>query len=95
MKDSDWNEIGDLIDRWSKRCPKDLELNLAWVKDARNGLDDKEFASGETGLIRMGLMLHPNLLAYLENFYPDLFKSNRNVKQFAHHFKKFAIPEKY
>lgn len=95
MKDSDWRDVGDLIDRWSKRCPEDLKSNLVWVKDARDGLDDKEFANSQEGSLRMGLILHPNLIKYLEEFYPDIFSENKNVKKFAEKFTKFAIPEKY
>lgn len=95
MKDTDWNEVSDLIDRWGKRCPEEMQENLAWVKNARDGLDDKEFGTGSTGSLRMGLILHPNLVAYIEEFYPHIFSDNRNIKEFANKFKKFAIPEKY
>lgn len=95
MKDSDWNEVGDLIDRWSKRFPAELKDNLDWVKDKRDGLDDKEFGESKEGSLRVGLLLHPTLIHYLEQFYPDVFSSNSNVKEFANKFKKFAIPERY
>lgn len=95
MEEVNWNDIADLIERWSKRVPDDLALNMSWVEEAKKGLDDKEFGTNKSDTMRLGLLLHPTLINYLEEFYPTLFSDNKNVKTFAEKFKKFAIPEKY
>lgn len=95
MKENDWQEVDDLINRWSKRFPEDLKMNLEWVKESKENAVDKEFGNNETGSMRLGLLLHPSLIMYLENFYPDLFSSNENVRDFSNKFKKFTVPERF
>lgn len=94
MKNEDWADVGDLIDRWSKRFPQELSDNMAWVKTAKEELTN-ELGESESGSLRLGLLLHPSLINYLEHFYPKIFGSNDNVKSFAEKFSKFSIPEKY
>lgn len=94
MKNEEWADVGDLIDRWSKRFPQELADNMAWVKEAKTQLTN-ELGESESGNLRLGLLLHPSLMGYLEHFYPKLFGKNENIKAFAEKFSKFAIPEKY
>lgn len=90
-----WDDIEDLIERWKKRFPDDFAQNIEWIKEKKSELTDKEFGESEGGSMRIGLLIHPQLLLYLHKFYPDLFEDNKDVKEFVKRFKKFAVTEKY
>jgi len=94
MKNEEWADVGDLIDRWSKRFTEELSDNMKWVEEAKKDLKN-ELGESESKNLRLGLLMHPSLMNYLEHFYPKLFASNENVKTFAEKFSKFSIPEKY
>lgn len=94
MTEVDWADIGDLIDRWSKRNPEDFKDNMDLVAEAK-AMTTNEFGEGETESLRMGVRIHANLLHYIERFHPNIFETKGNAKEFANRFPKFAVPERY
>lgn len=99
-----WKDINDLIRRWSIRNPVAFALNMDYVKDIKGGLKDKKFGqtggAGNTGAVgsssgtRIGLAIHPELINYIQAFYPDFLDKNEDVHEFGRRFKNFCIPEK-
>ena len=94
--DAKWKDIEDLINRWARRNPKAaLELE-AYLKQTRSGLTDKKFATMDSEAMAGGrhmLSLHPELLQYIEAFYPKFLSTKEEMYQFMKKFPKFAIPE--
>ncbi len=92
--DAKWKDIEDLINRWARRNPQAALDNERWVKDAHADLRDKKFGkSSAEAMGRIGLSLHPELLQYIEAFYPDLFNTKEGLHEFMRRFKKFTVPE--
>lgn len=90
--DAKWRDIEDLINRWAKRNPQAALLNEQWIKEAREGLKDKKYAAGDIG--RWGVSIHPELMNYIQAFYPDFMDTKKDLHEFMKRFKKFRIPEK-
>lgn len=98
-----WADIADLVKRWRRRNPEGYRTNLLYVKEKKAGLKDAKFGllggPGKSNVVqggtRIGLAIHPELLNYIENFYPDFLSSNEDVQIFAKKFPAFAIPEKF
>lgn len=89
-----WKDIEDLINRWAKRNPQGAIENEKWVKEANAGLFDKKFGkSNAEAMGRIGISIHPELLQYIEAFYPDLFNTKDGMHEFMKRFKKFTVPE--
>lgn len=89
-----WKDIEDLINRWARRNPKGALENEQWVKEAQASLTDKKFGrSGAEAMGRVGVSIHPELLQFIEAFYPDLFNSKDNLNEFMRRFPKFRVPE--
>jgi len=95
--DAKWKDIEDLINRWAKRNPRgawELELSL---RQTREGLTDKKFATMNNEAMAGGrhmLSLHPELLQYIETFYPNLLSTKDELREFMRRFPKFSVPEK-
>lgn len=93
--DAKWKDIEDLINRWAKRNPQgawELELSL---RESRELLADKKFATSKTMAGgRHMLSLHPELLQYIETFYPKFLSTKDELHEFMRRFPKFAVPEK-
>lgn len=90
-----WKEVDDLIVRWARRNPRAANTNMLHNQDIRDGLKDKKFAkSGSMGDGRLMLSIHPELMSYIETFYPKLFESKANVRRFAKTYKMFAVGER-
>lgn len=96
-----WKDIEDLINRWAKRNPqgalmlenyiKSVKIDL---KDKKHGLmggkaDEKNYTS-----IRVGVALHPELMQYIEAFYPNFLSTKEDLQEFKKRFPKFKIAEK-
>lgn len=89
-----WKDVEDLINRWAKRNPRGAIENEKWVKESNAGLNDKKFAkSSSEAMGRLGVSIHPELLQYIEAFYPDLFSTKDGLHEFMRRFKKFTVPE--
>jgi hypothetical protein len=90
-----WQHIDDLIIRWARRNPQAANLNRLYNQDVRDNLKDKVYAKSTSMADgRLALSIHPELVNYLEAFYPKLFDSKENVRKFARTYKMFAIAEK-
>lgn len=93
--DAMWRQIDDLVVRWAKRNPYGANMNRLYNQSVRDELKDKKFAkSSSMADGRLTLSIHPELVHYIESFYPKFFESKANVKKFAKTYKMFAIAEK-
>jgi hypothetical protein len=99
--DAKWKDVEDLINRWAKRNPAGALMTDRYIKEVRGGLKDKKFGlmegKSKGGVnapgTRIGVALHPELLQYLEAFYPDIFKTKSGLHEFKKRFPKFRVPE--
>lgn len=90
-----WTEIDDLIKRWARKNPYEANLNRLYNQEVRDGLHDQEFGKSKSMADgRLMISIHPQLVNYIETFYPKLFESKENVRKFARIYKMFAIAEK-
>lgn len=95
-----WREIDDLVTRWATRNPYAANWNRIYNQRLRDDLKDKEYGvlGGRgrhfSGGTRTTLSIHPELVNYIEVFYPKFFESKENVRRFGNKYKMFKIPEK-
>jgi hypothetical protein len=96
-----WRDIEDLINRWARRNPwaaKDLE---AYVKEKRPELTDKKhgllsgMSKGDINApaTRIGVAIHPELMNYIQAFYPEFMDDKKDLYEFKKRFPKFRITE--
>jgi transketolase len=95
----DWDDIVDLTRRWAKKFPEKMELNKQWVEQARYENTDKKFAEwkderGKGTGTRKVLLIHPELLNYLETMYPQFLKEKGDVAKFLKKLPMFKVPDK-
>lgn len=94
--DAKWKDIEDLINRWAKRNPRgayELELSL---RATREGLTDKKFGVMNNEAMAGGrhmITLHPELLQYIETFYPKFLSTKDELHEFMNKFPKFKVPD--
>ena len=98
MDNERWEDIADLIDRWKRKNPEGYKHNMEFVAHVKAELKDDEHAEWKmnkagTGM-RLGLMIDPGLMGYIEHFHPEFMKSNKDVKEFGRRFPKFQVPQK-
>lgn len=86
-----WKDIEDLINRWARRNPQGALDNERWVKQAQADLADKKH--GKTSMGRIGISIHPELMNYIQAFYPDFMDTKEDMHEFMKRFKKFRVPE--
>jgi hypothetical protein len=91
--DAKWRDVEDLINRWAKRNPQAAMDNERWIKESREELKDKKFGAGALAG-RFGVSLHPELMNYIQAFYPDFMDSKKDLHEFMKRFPKFRVPEK-
>lgn len=90
-----WRDIEDLINRWARRNPHGAIDNERWVKEARFELKDKKHGkSGAEALGRFGVSIHPELMNYIQAFYPKFMDTKEEMREFMKRFPKFKVPEK-
>lgn len=90
-----WKDIEDLINRWARRNPQGAIDNERWVKEAHADLKDKKHGqSGSEAMGRIGVSIHPELMSYIQAFYPDFMDSKEDLHEFMKRFKKFRVPER-
>lgn len=100
--DAKWADIEDLINRWARRDPRGAVWLESAIKSTQEGLFDKRHgllmgkSKGEVNYTstRIGIMLHPDLLAYITAFYPDFLSTKDDLREFKKRFPKFRITEK-
>jgi hypothetical protein len=98
MDNERWEDIADLIDRWKRKNPEGYKQNMDYVAAVKEELKDDKHAEWKaddkgTGM-RLGLMIHPELMTFIEHFHPEFMKSNKDVKEFGRRFNNFQIPQK-
>lgn len=90
-----WNDIEDLINRWARRNPQGALDTERYIKEVQSGLKDKKHGkSSSEGMGRIGIAIHPELMQYIQAFYPDFMDSKEDLHEFMKRFKKFRVPEK-
>ena len=92
--DAKWKDIEDLINRWAKRNPQGAIDNERWVKESHDSLKDKKYGKTKgMGEGRIGISIHPELMQYIEAFYPDIMSTKDDLHEFMKRFPKFRVPE--
>lgn len=96
-----WGDIEDLINRWARRNPRGAYELEQYIKQSQENLLDKKHglmegkSKGDINIpaTRIGIALHPELLQYIEAFYPKFLSTKAELHEFKKRFKKFRIPE--
>lgn len=96
-----WKDIEDLINRWARRNPQAAYQTEQYVKAVQEGLKDKRHglmggkSKGDVNVpsTRIGAAIHPELMNYIQAFYPDFMDSKNDLYEFKKRFAKFRIPE--
>ena len=90
-----WAEIDDLVKRWARRNPFGANWNMKYNQNLRDGLYDSKYAANydrATGITnRTTISIHPELMNYIETFYPKFFESKENVRRFGNTYKMFKL----
>jgi hypothetical protein len=94
-----WKDIEDLINRWAKRRPQLAWENEQYVKQAQADLIDKKHGlmggkTDEANLpsTRIGVAIHPELMNYIQAFYPTFMDTKEDLHEFKKRFPKFRVP---
>lgn len=89
-----WKDIEDLINRWARRNPQGALDNERWLREAQAGLTDKKYGkSNSEAMGRIGLSIHPQLMQYIQAFYPTFMDTKDDMHEFMKRFPKFKVPE--
>lgn len=93
-----WKEIDDLVVRWTQRNPFGANWNRIYNQHLRDQADNKYAEwqdEGGRGLgTRNTIAVHPELMVFIETFYPKLFESNANIRKFAKRYPMFKVADK-
>lgn len=98
--DAKWKDIVDLVNRWGRRNPEGMKMTMDYARELREDIKDKKygFVDGPrktgSGGTRVGLVIHPELINYIQAFYPDFLDSNEDVANFKKYIPNLRIPEK-
>ena len=84
-----WDNIAMLIDKWHKKFPQD---SIRLKQDIKQARDDYKHDRRERPM-RMGLMIDPRLMYYIQRFYPDFLSSNQDLRTFSEKFPQFVIDQ--
>ena len=94
-----WREIDDLVKRWALKNPFGANWNRIYNQQKRDSLLDPKFAKShdkKTGITnRTTIAIHPELMNYIETFYPKFFASKSNIRRFGNTYQMFKIPKEY
>lgn len=95
-----WKDIEDLMNRWARRNPSGAVMNENYIKATREGLLDKKHGlmggkAGENneGATRIGVAIHPELMNYIQAFYPTFMDTKEDLHEFKKRFPKFRVSE--
>lgn len=93
--DAKWEDIEDLINRWAKRNPQAALETEAYLKETQAGLLDKKHGKSTANAMgRMGVVIHPELMQYIQAFYPQFMDTKAEMHEFMKRFPKFRVPER-
>lgn len=85
-----WDNIGMIIQKWSKKYPIEANQMKRDIEDARH--DYKTTRLKERPL-RKGLLIDPRLMYTIQRFYPDFMDTNADLREFADRFPSFVVDE--
>lgn len=97
-----WKDIEDIVKRWERRKPQEAASIRAYAKSTREGLKDvkygmmggrKETRAVGGGGTRIGVVIHPELLSYIQAFHPTFLDTKEDLHEFKKRFPAFRIPE--
>lgn len=96
-----WKDIEDLINRWARRNPQAAYQLEKYVKATKEGLLDKKHGlmggkskGGDNApATRIGVVIHPELMNYIQAFYPGFMDTKDDLHEFKRRFPKFKISE--
>lgn len=93
-----YRQIQDLVSRWAKRNQDQVLLYNEYAQELRDNLKDKEYGdiSGKkfgTGT-RIGVIIHPHLMNYIQAFYSDFMDTSEDVAWFKKTYPNWRIPQK-
>lgn len=95
-----WKDIEDLINRWARRNPQAAYQTERYVKAVQEGLKDKKHGlmggkadEANNPATRIGVAIHPELMNYIQAFYPNFMDTKEDLHEFKKRFTKFRIPE--
>lgn len=94
--DAKWKDIEDLINRWARRNPSGALENEQWIKQAHADLADKKHGKLVNEAMaggRHGISIHPELMQYIQAFYPTFMDTKEEMHEFMKRFKKFRVPD--
>ena len=83
-----WKDIEDLTQRWIRRCPNAYRLNMQWVQEARIEYKQEKY---QTRDFRKGIVIHPSLLTYIQQFHPTFLDTKDDLRNFSTKFPAFNI----
>lgn len=98
--DAKWKDIEDLINRWARRNPQGAVWNEQYVKQVQSTLLDKKHGlmggkadEANNPSTRIGVAIHPELMNYIQAFYPTFMDTKDDLHEFKKRFPKFRVPE--
>lgn len=85
-----WENIAHVIRWWSKKFPQ----NSRQLKDdvSRARADAGNSVPGRA--TRLGLLIDPRLMFYIQRFYPDFLDTKEDMRTFGRKFPQFVTSEK-
>lgn len=90
LKGDRWENIAHVIKWWHKKYPVDsrrLKDDIARARaDADNSVPGKA--------MRLGLLVDPRLMFYIQRFYPDFLDTKEDMRAFGRKFPQFVTSEK-
>lgn len=99
--DAKWKDIEDLINRWARRNPAGAYMTEKYIRATREDLIDKKHGlmggkgGGDTNApnTRIGVAIHPELMNYIQAFYPTFMDTKEDLHEFKRRFPKFRVSE--
>lgn len=92
-----WKDIEDLVRRWGIRNPEAMKMSVDYANDMKSSLIDKKHGrlggNGISNSTRIGVIIHPELMLYIQAFYPDFMDKNSDVTEFKRRFPAFKVAE--
>lgn len=91
-----WRDIEDLINRWARRNPQGALETEQYIKQAQASLVDKKhglMGGKNDNATRIGVAIHPELMNYIQAFYPKFMDTKDDLHEFKRRFPKFRVSE--
>lgn len=83
-----WDDIEDLVKRWARKNPQGFQENMRWVQQ-----DRAEYLMKPDRTLRKGILIHPHLMVYIQQFYPTFMDTNLDVRGFSRRFPNFVVDD--